>query len=89
MTRGYRLLQILGTIALILSIVGGTDATSTNPGDLNKSNTYRHVGSILFIVLYALLIAVHIACWCRASRLLRHRRTVSPAPLWLSLRSLF
>ena len=83
MTRGYRILQILGTVALILSIVGGTDATSTNPGDLNKSNTYRHIGSILFVALYALLVAVHIACWHCASRLSRHRRTVSLVPLWL------
>jgi len=76
LTRGYRLLGLVGVVALILSIVGGINATSTKPSELSQSNTYRHVGSILFVLLYALLIVVHVACWFFASRLTKHRRTV-------------
>jgi uncharacterized membrane protein AbrB (regulator of aidB expression) len=81
LTRGYRLLGLLGIVALALSIVGGSNATSTKPSELSQSNTYRHVGSILFVVLYALLIAVHVGCWLYASKLMKHRRTVCHSAL--------
>lgn len=76
MTRGFRLLYLLGTAAFVISIYGGTQAVSDNPGTLKTSTTLRHVGSILFAVLYILLVVVHIMCWMVVSRLARYRRLV-------------
>lgn len=46
---GSRLLGALGVVALALSTYGGSIAT--NPSEQSKSNTFRHIGSILFAVL--------------------------------------
>jgi hypothetical protein len=46
---GFRLLGALGVVALALSTYGGSIAT--NPSEQSKSNTFRHIGSILFAVL--------------------------------------
>jgi len=93
LTRGYRLLGAIGIVGFILSIVGGINASSTSQSQLNQSKTFRHVGSILFIVLYGLLIAVHIGCWLRASELTRARRTlliaISSALPFLGIRVIY
>lgn len=68
------LLGLLGIVALALSIYGGIIATV--PSDQSKSNTFRHIGSILFAVLCGLLAAVHIVCWLHANTLMKNRRTV-------------
>ncbi|KIM84628.1 hypothetical protein PILCRDRAFT_818206 [Piloderma croceum F 1598] len=70
----FRLLGLLGIVALALSIYGGIIATV--PSDQSKSNTFRHIGSILFAVFYGLLAAVHAVCWLHADTLMKHRRTL-------------
>lgn len=74
LTKFFRLLYLLGLVGLILSIYGGSEANTTDPSTLNDSTTLRHVGSILFGVLYLLLVAVHLFLWSRASELDMHRR---------------
>lgn len=76
MTRFFRLLYLLGTAAFVVSIYGGANAVSNDPSTLKTSTTLRHVGSILFAVLYILLVFVHAMCWTDASALNRHRRMV-------------
>lgn len=76
MTRVFRLLGLLAMVALILTVYGGTTSDSSNSADLSRGTTLRHVGSILYAVLYVLLAAVHVLCWQRVHTLLRHRRTV-------------
>ena len=77
LTRGFRLLYLIGLIGLVLSIYGGSEADTTNPKTLSNSTTLRHVGSILLAVLYLLLVGVHLFLWSTASRLDMHRRRVS------------
>ncbi|KZP28440.1 hypothetical protein FIBSPDRAFT_694080, partial [Athelia psychrophila] len=67
------------TIALALIIYGGTNSTSTNASTLSQSNNFRHIGSILFLALYLLLLAVHAFAWMRFSTLMRNRRTLLKA----------
>jgi hypothetical protein len=74
MTNVFRLLGLLGVVALALSTYGGSIAADAS--DQSKSNTFRHIGSILFAVLYGLLAAVHAICWLHANTLMKHRRTV-------------
>jgi len=74
MTNVFRLLGLLGIVALALSIYGGIIVDV--PSDQSKSNTFRHIGSVLFAVLYGLLAAAHAVCWLHATTLMKHRRTV-------------
>ncbi|KAF7982010.1 hypothetical protein HWV62_30246 [Athelia sp. TMB] len=58
LTRGFRLLYLIGLIGLVLSIYGGSEADTTDPKTLSNSTTLRHVGSILLAVLYLLLVGL-------------------------------
>jgi len=87
MTRVFRLLALLATIALILTVYGGTTSDSSN------GTTLRRVGNILYAVLYVLLAAVHVLCWLRVNTLMKHRRAlligVSSALPFLGVRMLY
>ncbi len=74
-TRTFRVLQLMSTIAIILAIVGGTNISSAkNQSDLSSAATYRHVGAILFVVLYAIIVAITAFCWLNRSQVLKYRR---------------
>lgn len=86
MLNGLRLLGILNTVALILVIVGGTNAgNAKKQTDLDNALLYRHIGSILFLVLYGLIVLVHGYLWTRIDSLLKHRRQVSSYCILLSI----
>ena len=72
----YRLLNLLGMGALALSIYGGSTADSTDPTKQKNSNTFRHIGIILFVVLYVLLALLHVRYWIDAKSLMRNRKSV-------------
>ncbi|KAF7979923.1 hypothetical protein HWV62_40334 [Athelia sp. TMB] len=72
-TRAFRLLGLLATIALALSIYGSTE---TSPSTVSNGSTLRRVGSLLFLALYLLLAALHGYCWANVARLMKHRRTL-------------
>ncbi|KAI1795399.1 hypothetical protein LXA43DRAFT_40422 [Ganoderma leucocontextum] len=74
-TRTFRLTQLLGMVAIILAIVGGTNISSAkNQSDLNSAATLRHVGAILFAVLYAIVVAITTFCWLNRDQILKYRR---------------
>ena len=75
--RLWRILGLLNTIALIISIIGGTDLTSSDSSKLSQANTYRRVSTILFFVLYLILAGIHVMCWMKSGSLMKHRRKVS------------
>jgi len=92
-TQMWRILGILSTVALALTIYGGTNSTSTDPSTLKDSNNYRHIGSLLFLALYLLLAGVHLLAWMKSSTLMRNRRTllkaISCALPFLGVRTLY
>ncbi|TFK93049.1 hypothetical protein K466DRAFT_479360 [Polyporus arcularius HHB13444] len=75
LTRGLRIVGLIGTIGLALAISGGVSAgDATSQSDLNSALTQRHAGVILFIVMYAGVVGTTIFCWQSRSLILRYRR---------------
>jgi hypothetical protein len=89
MTRIFRLLGTMATVALVLAIYAGTSSN----GSGSTSTTLRHVSSILFAVLYFFLVAVHVMCWLHVDTLMKHRRFlligISSALPFLGIRVLY
>lgn len=77
MTRGLRLMGLLGIVALALTIAGGVKAgTATTEANMNSGTNLRHIGVILFAVLFGLVFLMHLFCWSNRERLMRYRRTL-------------
>ncbi|KAG1829518.1 hypothetical protein EV424DRAFT_432510 [Suillus variegatus] len=89
--RQFRLLQLLGTVALILVIVGISEASSSSSS--SSANTMRRAGVILFCVLYIILVGICIFLWTRIHFVLRYRKqllkAVSIALPFLAIRTLY
>ncbi|TCD68821.1 hypothetical protein EIP91_009688 [Steccherinum ochraceum] len=76
-TRGLRLLGLLGTVALALSIAAGSELGSANTqSDVDQATKLRHVGAILFAVLYGLIVLAHGYFYMGFSRIRQHRRNL-------------
>ncbi|PCH33292.1 hypothetical protein WOLCODRAFT_135033 [Wolfiporia cocos MD-104 SS10] len=74
-TRALQIMGILGTVALILSIVGGVQESSAKTESaLTSAASTRHIGAILFVVLFALIVLLHVLCWANKSRIAPYRR---------------
>lgn len=71
--KGLRLMGVLGTVGLVLTISGGTQETATDP---SKGSSLRHIGVILYGVLYGLIVLVHLYFWSNKSQIMAHRRSV-------------
>lgn len=54
-SRIIQVAQLPTLIALILCIIGGTDAADGNPADLSSAQTKTKVGVIMFLCIYILL----------------------------------
>jgi hypothetical protein len=54
-SRIIQVAQLPTTIALILCIVGGTDASSSNPSDVKEGPNYIKAGVIIFFLIWLLL----------------------------------
>jgi len=74
--QAFRLLGLLATIALILSIVGGVDASSSSASDQSSGTTLRRAGSFLFLVLYVAVVLFHFWAWSWKEEISPHHRTL-------------
>jgi len=85
--RLFRILHLVGTVALILTIVGISTTSSSS------SNTERRVGVILFAVLYVILVAFAGLQWVNRNHLMKYRQqlliAVSAALPFLAVRTLY
>ncbi|KAI0351243.1 hypothetical protein OH77DRAFT_1498660 [Trametes cingulata] len=73
--RALRIMGILGTVALVLAVVGGVKAgNAKSQADLNSGTNFRHIGVILFAVLYAAIVLVTAFCWTHKAQVLKYRR---------------
>jgi hypothetical protein len=91
--RVFRILGLIGMAGLGLAIYGGSTANDTDPQKLKNSNTFRHIGTILFLILYLLIAFLHVVYWFQFRSLMKHRRTllvaISCALPFLGIRMLY
>ena len=67
----------MNMVALILSTIGGIKAGNAKTQDeVNQAVVFRHVGVILFLVLYGLVVLMHAWFWTQKGKILKYRRTV-------------
>ncbi|KAG2070647.1 hypothetical protein BDR04DRAFT_1018194 [Suillus decipiens] len=89
----FRLLQLFGTVALILTIVGISDEVGSSSSSDSQGNTYRRVGVILFAVLYIILVGICLYLWTRIRFVMRYRKellkAISVAFPFLAVRTIY
>lgn len=75
LSRNLHLLGLVASIALVLTIVGGTKAgTAKSASDLNSANNLRHIGVIIFVVLFFLVCALTGFFWGNLDMVMKNRR---------------
>ncbi|KAH0838637.1 hypothetical protein J3R83DRAFT_6960 [Lanmaoa asiatica] len=83
----FRILHIVGTLALVLMIIGISYTSSSS------ANTERRVGVLLFAGLYICLVALAVMQWANRHRLMKYRKqllvAVSAALPFLAVRTLY
>ncbi|PIL26230.1 hypothetical protein GSI_11985 [Ganoderma sinense ZZ0214-1] len=74
--RTFRILQLVGTAAIVLLIIGAVlvDGAQSSTTELGIAAILRHAGGILFAVLYALIVALTAFCWVHRAQVLPYRR---------------
>lgn len=75
-TRAFRLLGLLAAAAVATSIVGGTDASSSDTNTQEHGVTLRRVAVILYVALYLLIVLAHLWAWTFFNKIQRNRRTL-------------
>lgn len=89
--RQFRFLQILGAVALVLTIIGISNSSSDSSS--SSANTIRRVGVILFAVLYIILVGICVFLWTQTRFIMRYRKqllkAISIALLFLAIRTLY
>lgn len=75
--KGLKLLPLAGTIALILAIVGGINSgTGSTQSSINQGLTLRHVGDIMFAVIFVLVVLLNGLCWANRGSIAYNRRVL-------------
>ncbi|PCH41048.1 hypothetical protein WOLCODRAFT_131675 [Wolfiporia cocos MD-104 SS10] len=73
--RALQLLGMLGTIAVVLDIIGSIQKdTATTQSALAGGKSFREASAILFAILYTLVFAMHALCWVSMRHLSHQRR---------------
>jgi len=89
--RQFRLLQILGMVALILTITGISNETSSSSS--SSGNVMRRAGVILFCALYIILVGICVHVWTQVGFVMRYRKqllkAISIALPFLAIRTLY
>jgi len=91
--RVFRILHLVGMAGIALAIYGGSTANDTDPQKQSNSNMFRHIGTILFLILYLALAFLHVVYWFQIRTLIKHRRplliAISCALPFLGIRMLY
>ncbi|KAG1865563.1 hypothetical protein DFJ58DRAFT_168385 [Suillus subalutaceus] len=66
-------------IALILTITGISDETSSSSGSSSSGNIMRRAGVILFAVLYIILVGICVHQWTQIRSVMRDRKQLLKA----------
>lgn len=77
MKTGLLLLELLGTGALVLVVISGTKSgNAKTQSQLDQATTFRHIGIIVFGVLYFAIVGATTFCWINRQTILKYRRKV-------------
>ncbi|EIW56860.1 uncharacterized protein TRAVEDRAFT_127494 [Trametes versicolor FP-101664 SS1] len=72
---GLLLLELLGTGALVLVVISGTKSgNAKTQSQLDQATTFRHIGIIVFGVLYFTLVGATAFCWINRQTIPKYRR---------------
>ncbi|KAF8845459.1 hypothetical protein BDN67DRAFT_999611 [Paxillus ammoniavirescens] len=86
----FRMLHLLGTGALVLTIIG---ISTTSSSSQSTANTERRIGVLLFAALYLALVTITVVQWTRRDRLMKYRKqlllAISAAMPFLAVRALY
>ncbi|KIK99924.1 hypothetical protein PAXRUDRAFT_822198 [Paxillus rubicundulus Ve08.2h10] len=86
----FRMLHLLGTGALVLTIIG---ISTTSSSSQSTANTERRIGVLLFAALYLALVAIVVVQWTRRGQLMKYRKqlllAISAALPFLAVRALY
>lgn len=81
--RAFRILGLLSSVALALSIAGGVKIGQNTASDdvsaINSGNNLRHIGVILFAVQFGLTVLATFFVWGHIQQVMKHRRTLLKA----------
>jgi uncharacterized membrane protein len=69
----FRILHIVGMVALALTIIG---ISTTSSSSQSSANTERRVGVLLFAGLYIVSVGVAVMQWVNRYRLMKYRKQV-------------
>lgn len=73
----FRLLELLGAVAVVLTIIGISNASSS--GSSSSANTMRRAGVILFLVLYIIIVGICLFLWTQTRFVMRYRKQLLKA----------
>lgn len=77
MTRGVRLMSLVGTVAVILSIVGGVKTgDASTESDISSGLTLRRVGAIMFLIMFVFVVVFQFAIFSMKEMMPAFRRKV-------------
>ncbi|EIW86368.1 hypothetical protein CONPUDRAFT_140954 [Coniophora puteana RWD-64-598 SS2] len=74
--RVFRLIHLVGLAALVLTIIGISDATSSSSDSQSHANLFRRIGVLVFGLMFIILAAIALFLWCQVGSLMKHRRTL-------------
>lgn len=81
-TLGLRLLGLLASIAMILTIVGAIDVSDAKvQSDLDAAIRYRHIGGVLYLLLFLLVTVAYGFYWSNKDSIALTKRAVSECAL--------
>jgi hypothetical protein len=72
----FRLLHLLASTAVALSIVGGIDAASSDTTTQSHGATFRRVGALLYVALYVFVVLAHLWAWSHSYQIHKHKKLV-------------
>ncbi|THH27552.1 hypothetical protein EUX98_g6636 [Antrodiella citrinella] len=72
-----RVLALVASVAMILTIIGGVDLVDAKTTDaVNAAEKYRHIGAIVYAALFGLITLMHFWFWIQAGQIMPRRRSM-------------
>jgi len=75
--RAFHLLGLLASVSVILTVIGGVNISNAKTqDDVNGGTNFRHIGAIIFLVLFITIAFIHGLLWTLKHKIMTHRRVL-------------